>query len=224
MSRLVLLFVAAAGLWSGSVLVEGQANALRTETPELFYYPSGQFLQEAALGYNEAVADIAWIRTIQYYGEHKKTDQRFDLMFHLCDVITDLDPKFEEPYVFGSFVLFTDAGRPRDGLRLLRKGALAYPDSWKLNFELGFVYYIGYKDYVAASRYFSRAASAEGAPHYAKSFAAYMADKSGSPEASMLLWLQLAESTDNPVIKETAEKNAARLKEEIEAGQKDGKS
>jgi hypothetical protein len=37
---------------------------------ELAYYPSGDHLGRMTLGHAETAADLAWLRAVQYYGEH----------------------------------------------------------------------------------------------------------------------------------------------------------
>ena len=164
------------------------ARSAARDRDELFYYPNGQFLKEVVLNYDQAAAAINWIRTVQYYGEHAKGDQVFDRMYHMCDVVTDLDPRFESPYVFGSFVLLTDGKRPSEGIKLLQKGRDNNPESWRVWFESGFVYYICLEDYEQAGEFLRAAASFPGAPEYAMRFAAYVSERSGSLEAALLLW------------------------------------
>jgi len=82
---------------------------------ELSYYPSGRFLRPATLGHAATAADLAWLRAVQYYGEHRTTDNRFVRMEHVFDILTTLDPTFEPAYVFGSFALAQEGHdfRPR---------------------------------------------------------------------------------------------------------------
>src|SRR4030095_6615793 len=47
---------------------------------ELAYYPSGELLRPATLRHSETDADLAWLRAVQYYGEHRRTDLRFTRM------------------------------------------------------------------------------------------------------------------------------------------------
>ena len=72
---------------------------------ELSYYPSGQHLRPATLGHAETAADLAWLRAVQYYGEHRRTDLRFENMEHVFDILTSLSPTFAPAYVFGAFAL-----------------------------------------------------------------------------------------------------------------------
>ena len=43
-----------------------RARVGRIREEELLYYPSGFAVRQAALGYETAAADIAWLRGIQY--------------------------------------------------------------------------------------------------------------------------------------------------------------
>ncbi|MEO0162830.1 MAG: hypothetical protein ABIL74_11240, partial [candidate division WOR-3 bacterium] len=61
---------------------------------ELMYFPSGLAVKALSLGFYVPLADLVWLRFIQYYGEHRMTDARFDLMHHILDILTTLDPYF----------------------------------------------------------------------------------------------------------------------------------
>ncbi len=213
----VLVLLAALICWVGAVLISPRAQAERTEDGDLLYYPSGEFVKESALGFRQAAASFAWLRTVQYYGEHKRGDRIFDMMYHMCDIVTDLDPKFEEPYAFGSWVLFTDARNPREGFRLLQKARENNPDSWRVFFESGFAYHVFERDYATANRYFRKAAEMPGAPDYAKRFAAYASRQAGDLKTSLYLYQELAQRTDNPKMRDWAETEAARIQAELDA-------
>ncbi len=202
---------AALALWGAATAASYGAGGNRVRAGELLYYPNGRFLKEAALGYDQAAAAGAWLRTVQYYGEHVKGDRRFDLMYHLCDVVTDLDPKFIEPYTFGAFVLFSDGTRPAEAEALLAKGRAHNPRSSEIYFESGFMEYVFLRNYSEASAYLRRAAELPGAPDYAERFAAYVAAKAGEPKTAILLWSEVARRTGNPGMKRLAEQNIARL-------------
>jgi hypothetical protein len=183
---------------------------------ELFYFPNGEFLREAALGYDQAAASLTWLRTVQYYGLHKRTDLRFDMMFHLCDVVTDLDPRFEEPYIFGSFVLISEGEKPEEGVELLRKGLSENPESWRILFETGFVYYVFGENYGEAAKYFAQAAAVPGAPEQVSRFAAWVTYRAGELETAYLLWRELAEHSTNPTVREKAWEKVQELAAQIE--------
>ena len=207
----------AAVFWAGSVWVGPRAERSDAVEQELLYYPSGKFLKNAVVGYAQAAAAVAWLQTVQYYGKHKRGDRVFDMMYHLCDIVTDLDPKFTEPYTFGSFVLFTDAGKPEEGFRLLQKAREKNPDSWEAFFESGFAYYVFAQDYPRAAGYFRKAAELPGAPEYTARFAAYVAQRAGELETSLVLWQELARRTDNPAMRKWAEEKIEEIQAKMAA-------
>jgi hypothetical protein len=191
-AALAVAFVAAAGL------------------VELLYYPSGYAVGQAALGYETAAADVAWLRTIQYYGEHRLTDQKYDRIGHLMTVVTELDPRFTQPYVFGAFVMAQELHQPERGLALLGRGLRANPDRWELAFQIGFLHYVCTHDYAAAARYFTLAARMPGHDDYAERFAAWTHERAGNPELAVLLWKGIL-TTGNPYMQDVARRELGRL-------------
>jgi len=75
--RMAIAWAAAIVFGAGACALASHAAAtLPGPAPfeELAYYPSGQALQPATLGHAETAADLAWLRAVQYYGEHRVTD------------------------------------------------------------------------------------------------------------------------------------------------------
>ncbi len=182
---------------------------------ELMYFPSGRFLKEASLGHETTVADMAWLRAIQYYGMHRQTDQEYDMAGHIFDVVTTLDPLFRNAYVFGGLVLAQDAADVEAGVGLLRKGVSNLPDDWLLPFEVGFIYYICSADMESAQEWFLEAASKPGHPESVERFAAFSAARSGDLKTALRLWVQLYESTDNDYVRQMAEERLKDLLEKL---------
>lgn len=182
----------------------------RGVTDELLYYPSGYAVRQAALGYETAVADLAWLRAIQYYGEHRLTDQKYDRIGHLMAVVTDLDPRFKQPYVFGAFVMAQEQHQPARGLDLLTRGLRANPDDWELAFQIGFLHYVCTHDYAAASRYFTMAARMPGHADYAERFAAWSNERAGNTELAILLWRSVL-ANGNVYMQDVARRELRRL-------------
>jgi hypothetical protein len=216
MRGMLLGMMIAIALWGGAVWASSRLEARALGQEEFIYYPNGAFLREAALGYEQAAASLAWIRTVQYYGEHTRTDQQFDMLYHMCTVTTDLDPRFEEPYVFGGLVLLTEGKQPTAGMKLLEKGRTENPDNWRIHFETGFCYYIVWEDYETASHYFTLAAGMPGAPEQARRFAAWVSYRAGDLRTSLYLWADLADRTTNPELREKAILKVEELTLELE--------
>ncbi len=187
------------------------------ERQDHLYFPSGRFLREASLGFREAVADYLWFRFIQYYGAFAKghNDMRyFDL---LVDSITRLDPRFIEAYHFASLVAWSDLGSFPKSLDLLKRGILNNPDAAKLPFQVGFTYYVFYKDYPRASFWFETAAKCGDATDRERRFAAFARHKAGDERVSLELWRTLLASTDNPQMIDLARKMIAEISAKLQA-------
>jgi hypothetical protein len=202
----------AALLFTSAALVQAGAGTRldRMREEELLYYPSGFMVRQAAIGYETAAADIAWLRGIQYYGEHRLTDQKFDLIGHVMGIVTDLDPGFIEPYVFGAFVMAQEMNQPERGLALLERGMRANPTDWKLPFEVGFLHYVSRHDYASAARYFTWSSRMPGHEPYVERFAAFTHQRAGNRDMAILLWKQVF-ATGNQYMQDVARRELVRL-------------
>jgi hypothetical protein len=205
MALTLLLLAGAARL---EVAERPRLDKIREE--ELLYYPSGFAVREASLGYETAAADIAWLRGIQYYGEHRLNDQKYDLIGHVMDIVTELDPAFQEPYVFGAFVMAQELRQPERGLELLERGIRANPTNWRLAFEAGFLHYVCRHDYASAARFFTWASRMPGHDPFVERFAAFAHERAGDTGVSILLWKQVL-ATGNSYMQDVARRELVRL-------------
>ena len=181
---------------------------------ELSYYPSGQNLRTAVFGHDEAVADLAWLRAVQYYGEHRRTDNRFEQMPHVFDILTTLSPRFLSPHVFGAFALAQEGGDFGEAERLMQKGIDANPRSGRLAFEMGFLYYVrpGGRDLRHAAEYFEQAARQADAPPASARFAAFAHQHAGDLGVAYELWSDVARESPNRYMREIAERNLEQIR------------
>ena len=171
---------------------------------ELSYYPSGTWLAPAAMGDAMAWSDLLWLRAVQYYGLHRETDNTFLRMSHVFDIVTTLDPRFQSAYVFGGTSLCQEAHQFDAGVRLLEKGQHNNPTAWIYPFELGFVHYLGKRDLTRATFDFAQAARQPAAPDYCQRFAAWSGQRAGYEAVAVELWRQVAETTDNAILRDRA--------------------
>jgi tetratricopeptide (TPR) repeat protein len=210
-------------LMTGLVVSAWQARP-HTQRPYLhdnLYLPSGKFVSEASLGYHQLAADMVWFSAVQYYGGYRKEDHDLAYFKGLIDIVTELDPHFVFPYVFGAVVLSQDMGSIDTAIDLLKKGMAQNPEAWELPFEAGFLYYTDAKNPDMAARYFDLASRMPGGGDRAKRFAAFVYSKSGHTETSIRMWEELAETSDEPYMKELAGRYIEKLRAEVEAAKGD---
>ncbi len=159
---------------------------------ELAYFPSGYMIRTLAIGNQAMLADIIWLRFIQYYGEHRMTDLQYEYMYHILDILTTLDPHFVHAYNLGALMLTHDAKRPDQAFKLLKKGMAQDPDEWRIPFMYAFIQYVFLRDYTTALTYFRISAQLPGATDMPKRWAGYLALKMiGDLKRSLALWVDL---------------------------------
>jgi Flp pilus assembly protein TadD len=190
---------------------------------ELSYYPSGFHLRPATFGHAETAAALAWLRAVQYYGEHRATDVRFVKMEHVFDIVTSLAPGFESAYVFGGFALAQEGRNFPAAERLMLKGIAANPRSGRLAFELGFLYYVrpGGRDLTHAAEYFERAARLPNGPPLAAQFAAFARQHAGDLAVAYSLWTRIAEQSPNHYMRDIAEREMHKIRQAWQQNRKE---
>lgn len=177
------------------------------------YLPSGTLVEQTALGYRELAADIVWFQAVQYFGGYAKNQNSLAYFNGLIDIVTDLDPHFTFPYVFGAIVMSQDMGDFERGVEMLKKGMRANPNSWEFPFEIAFLYYITKGDVTSAAHYFELAARRPGGGDRARRFAAFVYSKAGHAETSIRMWEELAETSEQPYMKDMARRYIAQLRQ-----------
>jgi hypothetical protein len=187
---------------------------------ELAYYPSGRHLRPATLGHAETAADLAWIRAVQYYGEHRRTDNRFTRMEHVFEILTALSPRFVEAYIFGGFALAQEGQNFPAAEALMLKGIEANPGSGRLAFELGFLYYVrpGGRELAKASEFFEQASRQQDAPPQSARFAAFARQNSGNLGVALELWSNVFATSANSELRAMAEREILRIRHALELG------
>lgn len=190
---------------------------------ELSYYPSGQLLRPAALGHAESAADLAWLRAVQYYGEHRRTDSRFERMGHVFDILTTLAPGFVPAYVFGAFALAQEGFDFPAAEALMLKGLEANPRSGPLAFEMGFLYYVrpGGRDLRRAAAMFEQASRQPDAPPQSLRFAAFARQNSGDLSVAYELWSTVQRDSRNAYLREIAAREMERIRRAIATGRRE---
>ena len=213
--QIIVVTVVFTALLAGSVLTTVRAKRY-TEREYLYhslYLPSGKFMDQVSLGYNQITSDMIWFSAVQYYGGFRSGDHDLAYFKGLIDLVTDLDPHFIFPYLFGAVVMSQDMRSFESGIQLLRKGMHRNPTSWELPFEIGFLSLIDQGNHDMAARYFDLASRMPGAPDRTRRFAAFVYSRAGHDQLSIRMWEELKETTEEPFMRELAEHYLEKLRE-----------
>jgi tetratricopeptide (TPR) repeat protein len=153
---------------------------------ELAFLPDGRVLRAVSMGQRHALADYYWLALIQHIGAAADAKApRWDAVFPVANLVTDLDPRYGYAYQEAGGVLSGLAGRVDLSNKILLKGLEAVPDRWQLYWNLGFNKYFYEGDLAAAARYFQQAAEIGKRPHLAFKVSALALD-AGGPEGYAL--------------------------------------
>jgi len=184
---------------------------------EVLYLWSGNHVRAVSPGLEMIMADVYWLRTIQYFGGQRIMTQNknFDLLRPLVDITVTLDPRFEIAYRYGAIFLAegppAGAGRPLDGIAVLHKGTQALPYSWRLREELGFFYFTFQNDPRRASEVLLETAEIPGAPFWMRSLAASILVKGGERQAARQIWRAMYSSSEEGALKDNARRHLLYL-------------
>jgi len=170
------------------------------------YLPSGTFLKGAALGYDEMLGDLLWIRALGYFGGHVRTDRDYTWLAHLLDVVTTLDPLYQYPYEFGGIVLAAEAGEVDKSIALLKKGmknvSVDDPRYWYFPFFLAYNYMYHKNDYLTAAHYLEQATKFPKSPSYLPRLVARLYANADSPEVAVTFLQEMIKATEKQSLKD----------------------
>jgi len=198
--------------------------------------PSSRAAALSSFGFTHMAADMYWLRAVNYIGTNVVQWEYKKYLSAMMNLITDLDPYFESPYVIGQLLLpssaksyeeFTwdevvknikqgealwlkwiknfcdtaklEAIRNEDNLNsIIQDEKYSNPcNSYKIPFNLAYIYYFYLKDNSEASEYYKVVSAQKDAPTGWRVLAAIMQWKWWEREKSIYMFLSLAENTSS---------------------------
>ena len=184
---------------------------------QVLYVRSPAMMRRLALSFDAVLADLYWIRAIQYYGGTRLSDtadKHYELLYPLLELATALDPQFNVAYRFGAFFLSEPApggaNHPELAIRLLELGIAANPTRWEYPYDVGFVFYRR-AAYRQAADWFRRAADVEGSPPWLGPLAAVTLATGGDTRSSRQLWQNMLATADEDWLRRSAERRLRQL-------------
>jgi hypothetical protein len=196
-------------------LVPLSAHAARArlgtdDRANVLYLWSGSQVRRLADGFRNVLADVYWLRTVQYFGGQRAYAERSDysLLRPLIEITTSLDPRMEIAYRYGATFLAetypSGAGDPRAAIEILEKGVENNPESWRLRQELGFFHYFFLGEAQPASRILVEASRLPGAPHSLETLAADVLARRGDRATARALWQRIHDEAEPGAMKVNA--------------------
>ena len=191
--------------------IDGQ-RGIGSAVEDALYISSGKTLKRASLGFDGLLADLYWLRTVQYFGSKSQqlkgdinignvNDWNLNLLEPLINITTELDPNYVSAYRFGS--LFLPDINPDSAVRLAQRGIADNPNDWRLRQDLGFIFW-KLKRYHEAGEAYWQGAQLPDAPKWMEQMAAIMRANGGDRETAKQMFLRIYETTDDPTVKKTS--------------------
>ncbi len=206
----------------GAAALLRQVDQVRSQATleEVLYVSSPKLLKRLSLGYNGLLANIYWTRVVQYYGGlHHTGGGRYELLWPLLNITTELDPRLVPAYEFGGTFLAAEppngAGSPDKAIELVERGIKNNPDDWHLYYDLAYIYY-DLKDYPKAANAFERGSKVPNAHPFLQVLAAQMAQHGGETHTAQMLWSAVYQTTRDKYIRENAEWHLRAIKADLE--------
>lgn len=196
--------------------LDERLGAFRSQE-EVLYVWSGEHLRRMLPGLEAAMADIYWLRTVQYFGGQRAfaTDKDYSLLEPLSNITVTLDPHFEIAYRYGATFLAepfpTGAGRADAAVALLQRGVDQNPDAWYLWQHLGLFKFQFQKDAQGAAETLLAASRRPGAPVWMEPLAALVWRKQGNRAEARAIWRSVLEHSEDGPMKENARAHLDRF-------------
>jgi len=188
---------------------EQARNAVsRVELQELTLPPFvSRFL---ALEFRSVAADYLFVRVTQFYGGEMQNRRELPQggwlwLYSNLQVVTDLDPYFEDPYYFGNAVLTWNTGMFNQANKLLQKGTDARTWDWQLPFFIGFNKFYFLNESKGGADYLLIAAKRPGASPYLPALAARLYNSAGRTENAIAFLLTFWENERDARIRKNYE-------------------
>lgn len=159
-----------------------------------------------SLEFRTIAADFLFVRVSQFYGgkvarREEARQEDWEWLYHNLDVITELDPYFEDPYQLGNALLTWDAGMFQEANSLLQKGVTARSWDWQLPFFIGFNKFYFLNENEPAADYLLLASKRPGAWDFLPRLASRLYKKAGRTEAAIIFLVNFWKNEKDPRIK-----------------------
>jgi tetratricopeptide (TPR) repeat protein len=179
------------------------------------WLPSGAVLRTVSCGQRLLLADLYWLKAVQYVGETVLAKvPRWDALYPLADIVTDLDPRFGYAYQVSGSNLAGLGHRYDEADRILAKGMRNLPERWSLPFVQATNKFIFEEKYAEAAEYARRAAEIGKRPHLALLAAnlSALANTDDEYRAAVAFLDQMLAETDTPELKDDLRERRTRIR------------
>lgn len=141
----LIALLALCGLAAGADRLRASAHGDFAESQayeDVYYLPPRAWLPVVSLGWDEALADLIWMRALVYYGDQFAHRGRVEFVYEYVEAMEELDPNFIAMYRWvGTAGLYRpQAITPADierAVEIMERGAERHPEDGELAWDIG---------------------------------------------------------------------------------------
>lgn len=224
--RSTLLSLLAAALLGCALvpLARSVLDGMAIDRPyEILHVPDGGAMRVLSPDLKLTVANLYWLAAVQYVGDRRNQASRYEKLYPIVDLVTELDPRHGYAYQSAGIALST-VGRLDESDRILEKGIRNAP-RWSFPFYIAFNHFFYRDDYEAGARWAEMAAKMPGASERIRQLALTLNVKSGAAENAVRFLQEMratatdektAESIEEQLRLAVLQRNFAQLDEAVE--------
>lgn len=216
MGKRIIAVLCALGVFWCAVGAQKQVIKARAtdQGEEILFLPNRKLLNHFTGGMNNIVADLLWLRCVQYVATESKGERNFTWLNQMLTTVVQLDPYFGDAYRYGGMFLAALKADDEAGIALLEQGVVANPRNFQLPYELAMIFLLNRKDEPGskerATHYLSMAASIEECPEFIRDLAVKLQDNYNLGELEEAMWQRMADS-DDKLLRELAQRKLVEI-------------
>lgn len=167
--------------------------------------PAGKTVKILSFGFSDLVADMLYIWSIQFYSDYNLTNS-YDYIENIYNLITDISPKYKDPYIIGSVIMAVELKKIKMAIRLLQKAAKNIKGEWIFDLDSGYYASKYLNDHKLAEKYFLKASKVKGAPKVISRMLFHQVYMQDRLDEAWELWSEILSNSESE-----AEIHSARL-------------
>ena len=212
MKKLAAAILAIALSFVCTTVAQRRVDTIRAKnTEDVLYFPNERMLKSFTCGQSSIVADVLWLKCIQYTSKEFHGDFKFELLNRMLDTITRLDPNFVDAYKWGGIFLAMLKRDNDASIDLLERGIEHNPRSWELPFEAARTYILNRHDGVMGAKWMALAASTGEPPMFVVNWAKNLQAQHNLGDIERDMWTQIVQNTADPNMRETAQRRLTEV-------------
>lgn len=197
---------------------------------EVLYVPDERMSRLTMLGYDQAAADLLWLRTLGYFGQHFTTDRRYEWLEFFIEQIIALDPRFKKVYHWaGANVLYGRRFTNENVMvsnRFYELALARFPEDFEAAYRLGLNHYVELRSSDRDERrrykqkgldYLEMAANMPNAPARLRNLVAGISNTLGEPQIAVQYLLDQLVHEQDPERRAALKERVAKLRADMNA-------